>query len=101
MKKIPMDPYVPESVKRDINIMIARFKAQGAKIRLIRIGYDDFHRTVDQMVQANPVMFMPTLCGYPVEWGMRDVVDVVAVREGSPVLTMDVAGRQGEIELGG
>jgi len=99
-RKVPMDSYVPESVRRDIGLMIQRFKEQGAKVRLIRIGYDDFHRTIDQMVASQAGPFMPTLCGYPVEWGLTDTVDVVAVRENAPVLTLDIAGRQGELEAG-
>lgn len=97
IKKMPMDAYVPESVRHDIDRVIARFKEQGAKIRLIRIGYDDFHRVIDQMVQSSHVMFTPTLCGYPVEWGLTDTVDVVAVRENTPVLTLDIQGRKGEL----
>lgn len=100
MRKVAMDQYVPESVKRDIERTIKQFKEQGAKIRLIRIGYDDFHRTIDQMVASQYGPFMPMLCGYPVEWGPLDVVEVVAVRKDSPVLTLDVGGHQGELEAG-
>jgi len=99
-RRILMDQYVPESVRRDVGLMIRRFQEQGAKVRLIRIGYDDFHRTIDQMVASQAGPFMPTLCGYPVEWGLTDTVDVVAVRRDSPVLTLDVAGHQGELEEG-
>lgn len=95
--KVPMDSHVPESVKRDLERTIRSLKDQGGKIRLIRIGYDDFHRTIDQMVQSQHGPFMPTLCGYPVEWGMTDLVEVIAVRKDSPVLTQDLQGRQGEL----
>ncbi len=97
-RKIPMDSYVPESVKRDLLRVIGNLKAQGAKIRLIRIGYDDFKRTVDQMVKTSFGPFTPTLCGYPVEWGLHDTVDVIAVRPAAPVLATSIAGKQ--IELG-
>jgi len=95
-----MDQYVPETVRRDIAHTIKLFKRRGAKIRLIRIGYDDFHLTIDQMMQSQYGPFTPTLCGYPVEWGLRDVVEVVAVRKNSPVLILDILGRQGELEIG-
>jgi hypothetical protein len=84
---------------RDIRREIKRFREEGGKVRLIRIGYDDFHRTVDAVMQKQRRAFRPTLCGIPVEWGIMDAVQIIAVRKGSPVLSRDQAGRQGEVAV--
>jgi hypothetical protein len=99
MKDVMIDAYVPESVKRDVRRQIAVFRDQGAKVRLIRIGYEDFKRTINMVMATQRHAFRPTLCGIPVEWGTLDVVQVVAVRPQSPVLVADQAGRQRELEV--
>jgi hypothetical protein len=96
---VAIDAHVPESVKRDIRLQIKRFREEGGKVRLIRIGYDDFHRTVDLVMQQQRRAFRPTLCGIPVEWSTMEAVQVIAVRKGSPVLSRDQAGRMGEVSM--
>lgn len=86
---------VPESVKADLRWTIQRLADDKAKVRIIRIHFEDFKNIMDRLVSQNPYMpFMPTLLGVPVDIGTAEQVEVVAVRDDDTNTGINLEGKQ-------
>jgi hypothetical protein len=96
-RSVPIDPYVPPSVIRDIRSVILNLEGKKAKIRVIRIGAEDFALCIDKVTAGYPAPFKPTLCGIPVEPQAINEVSVVSSRD-DDTLTADKPGRSEEVQ---
>ncbi len=94
MRKVPIDGMVPESVKRDLRSVIRRLQEKGGKVRLIRVGYEDFRESIDRLIESQPYIFTPTLLGFPVEPAPGTFCQVIAVRQGDNAVYQDLSGRE-------
>ncbi len=94
MIPVAIDSHVPESVVRDARFMLNKFKEQGAKVRVIRIHFEDLNRIFEKLIEQHPYPFTPTFCGVPVEFGGTPEIAIIAVRDDDTNTGNNLEGKQ-------
>lgn len=97
MLAIPIDEYVPDAVRRDVAATAARLCETGGRVRVCRVPAEDLQPIFEKIAERYPAPFRPTLCGIPVNFGMGETIDVIAVLDDGTLAAADRAGREQEV----
>lgn len=104
MMRLPIDNDFPASFVSDVRRVIRQMiDVHHAKVRIIRVPHEDLAPVFDKVCQRMFMPFMPTLCGYPVEFALTDgEVQVMCVQDDDTLISADERGVQhdGQIIIG-
>lgn len=93
----PIDEFVPASVLRDVQRVVAHHREHGRAPRIIAMHAEDFMSCTKKLNEREFLPYSPTLCGVPVAPWERAEIAVFAPADDNTPVTVDQAGRVEEV----
>jgi hypothetical protein len=90
---VPIDQYLPASVRRDLAVVVRQHLEAKHRIRVVRIHVLDLAPIIDKVVAGQCAPFQPTICGYPVAPWEKAEIGVFAVADDDTPLSIRHDGR--------